>query len=376
MPTITFKAVEMSEAQVQRISLVERAASRIPFRVVKTEQPKEQPMKRFPLVDLASVLKREKPASEQPSVVGVVTMKSDQLPAITEQIKAAGFSVEKSEELEDGSVVFKQTDDVSGESAVIRVSDNAALVVKGLRPYMMDVTLSDGTTFAEVCKAQGFYPGVGTMVDVLRNSVLTLAEKSDDPATAAKEVSKMFDEAKQYAVALVQGLPAKAFKMEFVGPADEPAEGTAAGAGEGSSAKTADADPAASAAGSAGSVAKSDGAESNPDNKDGKPAAQQEPAKKSEADEAILALKAQVETIGTSVQESLKVLKGLGDGLVALTSRVEEAEKVSKSAKEAVEGSVTSGAGGSDPRITTARKSEGRGEIDTGFAPRSRSRGR
>jgi hypothetical protein len=117
-------------------------------------------------------------------------------------------------ENEDGSVVLKQADVAEGESVVvIKMSDALAVTMKGFSPYDMMFNSGD-VSFADQCKANGFYPGVSTMMDVLQQSVMQAAYKSDSPATAADTVSKMFDEAKAYAVGLLQALPTAAFKAE------------------------------------------------------------------------------------------------------------------------------------------------------------------
>lgn len=355
MPTLTMKATEMKKAQVVRISLVERAASRIPFRVTKQEKP----MNIANMVDLASVFKREKPAATQAEIVGVVTMKSEKLADITAQITEAGFAVEKSEVMEDGSVVFAQAEDLTGEASVVRISDDAAIVVKGLRPYSMDITTGDGTTFADMCKAQGFYPGVGTMVDVLRNSVLTVAEKSDNPGKAATAVSKMFDEAKAYAVSLVNALPSKAFKLEFVGTDPEPAPAVKA---EGEP----EADP-------EGEAAAGGDPEVKPEDAAAAATGEQAPVAKAEADTKLDALLASVQALGDKINGMETSVTSVNKSVKDLTDRVQEAEQVAKSAREAVEGTVVMGGDAGDSS-QTARKSDrgqyrGR-EIDTGFSPR------
>lgn len=173
-------------------------------------------------LDLASVFPTRK-AEVKPHIVAVVTQKNDSFDQVKSALETVGVSVSKAEEPKkedgtaDGTVAFMQGDaNLEGEMTVVRLSEDVAMVCKGFRPYNMDVEVTAGTTFADVCKAQGFYPGVGTMVDVLRSSVLSLAEKSDDPAAAAKSIRKMFSEAAEYAASMVSALPSVAFKMELM----------------------------------------------------------------------------------------------------------------------------------------------------------------
>ena len=172
-------------------------------------------------LDLASVgaiFKSQKPIPEVPEILAVVTLKGDALASTLAAIEAAGFSVQKSDEQADGSVLLPQVDsaDMSEAVVVIKMGDHTALVVKGFSPYSMQMDNVDGMSFSDICKAQGFYPGMRTTMDVLSSSVFEVASKSEDQTSAAEAVSKMFDEAKSYAVSMVKALPSKAFKLEAI----------------------------------------------------------------------------------------------------------------------------------------------------------------
>lgn len=216
MPTITFKATEMRDAKVAHISLVDRAATRIPFKVIKQEKP----MRIMPHLDLASVFKKEK-AGLNPEIMGVVTLKSDSgFESVKGQIEEAGFATDTEVAFEDGSVIFGQVEEMDGEHVLIRLSDSAVMAVRGFKPYAMQLTQGDNS-FEEGCVEQGYYPGVGAMVQSLGEMVISEVSKSDNPALAATNVAKMFDEAKKYAVSMVTALPAKAFKLETIFPEED-----------------------------------------------------------------------------------------------------------------------------------------------------------
>lgn len=376
MPTLTFKATEMKDAKVAHISLVDRAATRIPFKVIKQEKPMNAFNKHL---DLASVFKKEKPVVV-PQILGVITMKSDGFESIKGQISEAGFDVSKEAVLEDSSVVFGQAEDMEGDHVLVRLSEHAVMAVKGFNPYNMSVNFADGTSFAETCKAQGFYPGVGSMVDVLRSGVLSLAEKAEDPVAAAVKVGKMFDEAKQYAMTMVQGLPSKAFKLESIFPEgpDFETEDAAKAAEAAASAEAATAEAALKAA-------KPPGEGPGESETDEAKAARlaKTPAKKEDTTDAALNEEKVVSLVSdqmkefTAKMETLlggvtKSVENVGASVTALTSRVEAAEVVAKAASKAVEGTVVLGSNGGDQvDVVLKAESSGRGrEIDTAFMPR------
>lgn len=223
MPTVNTNMTEMKAARVDRISLVSKAASRIPFRVIKEDRSMTNPMK---ALDLAQVFKGKK-ATPVPTLVGIVTMKGDHFDAVKELVKKAGFKVDQIVENADGSVVLKQADVAEGDKVVvIKMSDDVAITMKGFAPYNCNIDVTgeneQAISFAEMCQTQGFYPDVSTVMDVLQQGVMQAAYKADDPASAAENVAKMFDEAKAYAVSLMSALPAAAFKMEKVAKAGAP----------------------------------------------------------------------------------------------------------------------------------------------------------
>lgn len=380
---LAFKATEMKEAKVARISLVDHAATRMPFKVIKQEKSMN-PLKHL---DLASVFKREKPAAAAPEVVGVITLKSEGYESVAGQIGEAGFVTTAPVEMEDGSVVFGQGTGMADDSTLVRISENAVLAVKGLVPYDMDLSFEGGTEFATVCKTQGFYPGVGSVIDTLRTSVLTLAEKSENMEATLENIEKMFDEAKQYAVTMVQSLPAKAFKLEFVFP-EESAEPVDKGfkpfvKGGGTADDNEDPNKDTPELDKDGNpikpmkAKKEDGSEGNPADAGGNtPAPVVESVTSEKVAEIVGAqmaeFTAKMESMFAGVQKSVA---DAAEEVKTLGTRVESAEQIAKSAQKALEGTVVlGGASEAGDHVEVARKREVRSgrEIDTGFRPVAR----
>lgn len=399
MPKVAFQAVKMSKAAVSHISLVERGANRIPFKVVKEEQN----MSGLKGLDLGALFGRQKSeADPQAEILAVVTMKGETLPQVTTAIEAAGFSVGKSEELEDGSVVFHQGEGSDLDNTeVIRLNDHVALVTKGFSPYSMSV-LADGVSFADQCAAKGFYPGVNAIMETLSDTIRSIVQNASSPAEAKTAVSKLMSEASAYVSSFILALPPKAFgldngisyKAEVIGGDDD----TQAEAAAAEAAKAEEIEKAAKAA--ANSIKCPEcGAENPADAKTcdncgadlGMKAKKEESeegsgaAAKAEADVSAMVSAKVAEAVATplseivsrldgmvaTIQEVQKSVSGLGDGLASVTARVEAAEEVVKSAKDAVAGTLTGIAASGDPAPQVARKNEMRGpvEFDTAFTP-------
>lgn len=369
MPILTFKATEMKDAKVAHISLVDRAATRIPFKIIKQEKS----MSVLKHLDLASVFKKDGNAvkTEKSEVIGVITMKADGFKSVKEQIQEAGFSVSNEAEMSDGSVVFGQGEDLTGEHVLVRLSDSAVVAVKSFDPYLMNISMPDGTSFSEVCKSQGFYPGAGTVVDVLRDTVLKLASKSDNAIATSVEVGQMFDEAKHYVMAMIEDLPANIFKLELVTPEVDDDDEEVSKACKKPAVKGSE-----------------DSMESEDDGTDDADDQKKFPFKAKKADEAVDVqdappesgtvelVKKQVEDLTTRMEAFLsgvaKAVEDVGDNVLALATRMETVESVAKATSEVVSGTVVLGSDGGDQTqvVKAEARSHGR-EIDTAFMPRS-----
>lgn len=225
MTKVLLQAVKMSDAKVSHVSLVERGANRAPFKIIKEDST----MKNFASLDLGRLLTRKADPTPSVQIVGVVTLKDEHLPSITDAVKAAGFDVATPQEVVEKddsgadaatSVIFTQDGaTLEGQSVILKMSDDVALVCKGFSPYCMDMKVGD-MSFADQVAAQGFYPSVSTVMDVARSAIYDTVSKSDDPASAASAVAKMLVEVSKYAETMVANLPSKCFKLEGVVKAD------------------------------------------------------------------------------------------------------------------------------------------------------------
>lgn len=414
MPTVKVTANKMTDASVSFISLVDRGANRIPFKIVKQEKSMSG---HFAGLDLGKLFARKSETKDKHGeVLAVVTMKGESFDSVKKQVADAGFSVDNVQEMEDGSVIFKQDGDMEGETTLVRLNDHVAVVTKGFRPYAMDITVGDGS-FAEQCAAQGFYPGVRTIVDVLAQSINVAVDQAASPQDAAKMVAKMFDEAKTYTVGFLGGLPVKAFKLESVTvekaaapkakakPADgeEMPEGEMA-EGEDPKKKKAPAAKAAAPAGKKkpvtdemgdeGGDAEMEAAESDAEQAAEDKAKSKAKSKKSEDGglteddvSSIVAEKvdAAVSEMAKKMDEALAAIQKVVSESVSkvstsvedLSGRVAKAEQKATVAESAIKGTVVHGSESGDH--APVQKSESSGvfggrDIDTAFMPNVRKR--
>jgi hypothetical protein len=389
MPRILVKARELTEANVKYVSLVKRGANRSPFRIQKAEP---QAMLKL---DISSIFKTDR---AKPVVLALAIAKGADLEAAQARVKAAGYTVTKTETSDGGSVLLVTGDALPEKFDTIKLDATTALLVAN--PDFTHIrksleTYTDSGVFSELMAPQGFIPGVNMALSTGFDAVLNIVQAAKDQDTASTQIGAAFDEMKSYVLGLVTALPVDAFKLEAkVAKSQEataPAAAVKPAGQEGAAAatavtteKTEDAAAKAAAAAAAATATAGDGKTA--------PAAGTAEVVKSEAAAATeekpvvaAATAAVVETKDANTL-SIEVVKGLlkevTDGVTAtvntaiagitksveaLGTRVASAEEVAKSADKAVRGVVVGGTTQPDRAAVAATKSDGGRLIDTAY---------
>jgi len=206
MARTRIKLKELRNATVSYISLVDRAATRIPFRVTKAD--KEPHMIDLSARRLLSALKGE--STPIPRITALITPDTDAagLAATSKALVEAGFLVDTVIKNDDGTYLFAQEKNPLEASEVFRMSENMLVVVKGFDEIMP--MLKDNLGFAPDMEA---LPGIQDAVAGLHSKVvggMTMATKSEDVAG----VSEVLTQFNNYMSALVANLNPSAFKAD------------------------------------------------------------------------------------------------------------------------------------------------------------------
>lgn len=209
------KLTRMTDGEPRYVSLVKRASTGIPFRVVKNAQ--EQEMNGLNLGDLSSVFSRT-PAKKaaEPSIGAVVVQKTADLEAVKKALAAGGMKAEPVVVGE--TIVFPQVE--GGEAGdLVKLSDGLALVVKDFTPYMMQ-----GKSFHDRVGIEGFYSGLSIGCSALSGAFMDAVYGADSPKEALAAVHAVLADFNQYVEGIVEGLPEGAFtkSMSEVVKAAEP----------------------------------------------------------------------------------------------------------------------------------------------------------
>lgn len=339
MAKVLVKLTEMTSAEPTFVSLVKRGANRIPFRIVKSQGEDDMGS-----IDLTSfkrhTTKRETTKkTATPVVVAFVVEKLDDMSDVAKALTDAGFSVEKMEELGDGTVAYHQTDDALDSGTVVRVSDNSVAVIKD-----MDDTALKGFAIPGV---DGYTAGADLASLALKSAVVD-ALGTD---TGNDMVKKAVADYSAYVTGLLASVPANVFKADAAitavlkarkkkpveGSAAEEAAETAAQEAAEQAAKKAEDERIAAEAAAAEAAKKNEG--KTQEEIDAEAAAAAEAAsveaKIAKANEAMLA----------SVTEIVaKALAPITEAVGAIEGKIKEVATKADAVEKAVKGTVVAGA--------------------------------
>src|ERR1017187_2142543 len=202
------KLNELRDADVTKISLVDRSASRIPFRVLKKENT---------MLDLSSIARKksDKPVIKKAEVVSIVVFDNSDAKVsegIKESIKSAGFSIDNVVKNDDGTLSFMQSKELPENPEHVKLSNNMLLVTKGFQSAHPDL---EGSDFSDAASSNNFYQGVDSSLDVLFSKICSTLQNSKDEGEASGAISKLCDGFKKYVTGLVDALPTAAFKADL-----------------------------------------------------------------------------------------------------------------------------------------------------------------
>lgn len=202
---VLVKVNELTEVDVNTISLVEHAANRSPFKITKSAEGKNVS------IDFSTLFTKVRKEQKTPAIaVASVIVQKGVEPAATVKFEELGLLVLSKEESDEGTV-FNLIDDAEDVS-IIKLDDNVAVGVTGIKKYFAD--WSEGTDFSENLQTSSFYPSLRMATDTLHGTIYNAMEtvaKGESPKDTVKTILKEFS---SYVGALVAAVPVQAFKFE------------------------------------------------------------------------------------------------------------------------------------------------------------------
>jgi hypothetical protein len=209
-PTTTVKAKlrKLTDLDVTFVSLVDRGANRIPFRIVKNQ---ESTM--LNLTNLFRTVKSEdkpvKAPEVKPTVEAMIVQKADVSAESLASLKESfGFTIEKS--YEDGTVALAKSEDFETGGDLVKMDDNMVLVIKGFSPWPEKLK---SLPFGKNVDTQMFHDGVRCAVNVATDRIQEALWNSESPADIAKQAKTILADCAEYVSTIAAALPAEAFTM-------------------------------------------------------------------------------------------------------------------------------------------------------------------
>ena len=188
---------ELTDADVRWISLVDRGANRIPFRIIKRDEPSKEHSMGIDLskLGLGRVSKSEKVTKA--TITAVVLSKNDQ--ALVDQVrtvlKAEGLDFPKTKEFKDGTVALMTSDSGMETGVIVRLNDNVAVVTSGDMPK----------------DERGYQDGLHAAVQKLEAQVYETLAKSD---STTNDLDKVLTGFRSYVTSLSNAVPESVFKID------------------------------------------------------------------------------------------------------------------------------------------------------------------
>lgn len=208
---------EIISADADLVSLVDRPANRIPFRIMKSEDGdtatltlEDKPMS-IDLGRLGQLLTKKAPAV--PTITTFIVAKSMSEADADQLVKDAGFST-SDKSVTDEAYIYKMAD-TPADTPVVQLTDDVAVTVTGLAKAFYDYDFRS-TDFGMVSATNGFYPSLSMGMSALNTVVSNILEKSDNAGSAKNLVKQALSDFTGYAAMLVDALPETAFKAEML----------------------------------------------------------------------------------------------------------------------------------------------------------------
>lgn len=340
---ISMKTGELEHVDVKRISLVDRPASRVPFRFTKRDSDAAGEGDRVINFKVPFV-KRARPAA----IGAVVLSAAADLEADKALLEKAGYKVEVVDDGE-GNRVLPQVENLKDRPQTFVKFDDCRGVVLVDVPEDVAKGIGESLDFGENLGASQFIPGMDLSVATLVKTVFKVLEDAENRDAAVEAIKNATAGFKSTLDNMAEAIPADVFKLEkMFAEADLAVEDAERAAGDGPKPKADDGEPEPEAKKDEGSV---DGA-GDASGKEGKP--QDGVAKSGEGDGKDPILQA-IEGLGGKLGELVETVQGLGGRVEKAEQRAEAAEQSADGARRAL-ATATGGVAGGDAPAASRQK--------------------
>ena len=201
---VIIQARELTDMDVNFLSLVKRGANRVPFRIIKNSGDSKMSL------NLSDLFLQKKDAV--PTVVAIALQKGADHAAYTEALKAAGFEVDHVVEGDNADTLMLIEGDELTDAVAYKISDQAAVIVAHAQKGLM--TFADSNSFAENLTKAGFAPSYRLANEILTDTIGNIIFSEGDAEVTKSSINKAIDDFGSYIEAVMAAIPDQAFKVE------------------------------------------------------------------------------------------------------------------------------------------------------------------
>lgn len=204
---------KLSDLDVKYVSLVERGANRIPFRIIKSQEKDmslDLSMLGFRVKKQASDAAKAEPAT----VSAVILSDGDAAMAssVQEVLKAQGLELTEHTIFEDGTVALHKLDDAFAENGtIVRLNSSMAVVLDNMGDHLAAIQKS---AIGEQDKDQGYYDGPSLVMSSVQDAIHVGLQKAEGTTAASTLVRDAMESANQYMEVVAATIPSNVLKAE------------------------------------------------------------------------------------------------------------------------------------------------------------------
>ena len=204
---VKVEAHEITDADVDFVSLVGKAASRLPIRILKSDEPQEKQM-----INISNMFGRVKKA-DGPTIVALAVN-----PAVADNEELMGFLKDRGFDTEnvvehEGVQLLKQEDFDFAEDDLksVKLDDNVGALVRVSKRFDPAFMSSD---FAENLSSNGFFPSVIQATEALVDTIRGVMEESSNTGELEDGLSQAINDYRDYVEGMAAGMPDTLFKFD------------------------------------------------------------------------------------------------------------------------------------------------------------------
>lgn len=208
--TVKVAATPLDDVNVTHVSMVQHAANRTPFKIVKTEAiPNDAAMQK-----VADKVRKFFSEGKGPANVTAIYLHKSEAKLRMPQLKDLGFRVDKDHAEFNGDVLVLKQEGYAAddEGSVVTLSDTIAVQVDTIAKDFCSWNAT--TVFGETLQSMGFYPGVRVAQDALMETIYQIMYKANSPEEAATDLKAATDAFGKHVVGLTKLMPQTVFKFE------------------------------------------------------------------------------------------------------------------------------------------------------------------